>query len=461
MINRMLKSCLKNNGFSSLQSTEYGTDGDNYLLYEDSSVIASTSLRNESIIERRFRMKKTLLSFVFICVLLIMSNASVSALGITPGRTTLAFEAGQERHFNVTVINSDHTALRLLVQVRGELNGSIVLHETQMTMAADESERNLAFSVRLPTMLSPGLHTGEIVVLQLPDALPDDRAVVATALAVATQIHVQVPYPGSYAEGELKVMGSDSEKRIIAVVRNRGTEPIAHAHATVSVFDDAGKLAATLNTDDRSLNPGDQKDLVAVWTTGNATFGKYSAKAVVEYDGNRLLLETPFELGDFVLDLLNLYVNDFTLGGVAKFNMLVHNKWSQPISQAYTEMRVLDKGFSEVADVKSATYEIPAGKQTTLAYYWDTKGIAEGLYKANILLYYGDKKTQHDLDLDVSAHAIQVIGLGRVISTETSGGSSSKMVTILSVIIGFLILMNVLWFVVLRKRKVARSMGKE
>jgi len=87
-----------------------------------------------------------------------------------------------------------------------------------------------------------------------------------------------------------------------------------------------------------------------------------------------------------------------------------------------------------------------------MVYYWDTKGISPGLYDANIILYYADKKTQQDLQLDVRSDRIDVIGLGRVITSET-GSSNKGLVTILSVIIGFLILVNILWFFVLRKRK--------
>ncbi len=382
---------------------------------------------------------------------LALCSAAVSALGITPGRTTLSYEPGKVQTVSVTVINSDAKDVVLAVYVRGALNESITLRDTSLSMNLNEREKQISFDVRMPYGLKPGLHSADVVVMQSPEQLPQSKTTVGMALAVATQVHVFVPYPGKYLEGELKVLGDEKEKKFYAVVTNRGTERIERAHATIAIFDGAGKRVKTIESNDLALVPNEKRELAANWIV-DVPRGRYTARAVVDYDGEKVLFESGFEIGEFALELLDLYVEDFTLGGIAKFNMLVQNQWNEPITQAYTSMRVLDSDFNELADIKSAAYDIPPDKKTTMVYYWDTKDIVEGLYNANILLYYGDKKTQHDLKLDVRRSSIQVIGLGRVVSNEEGKGNGS-LVIILGVIIGFLILLNVLWFVILRKRK--------
>lgn len=391
-------------------------------------------------------MLRNFVLFLFVCLLM---SFSVSALGITPGRTTFDFTPGLEKSVTVKVVNSEHKDLDLVVQVRGSLNESIHVGETKIHMAAKEYEYALPIDISLPDYLVPGLHTAEIVVIQVPEQVAGGSATVGTTLAVATEFHVHVPYPGQYIEGELKVSGDEKEKRFYVRTVNRGKEDIDSVYATVSIFDKEGKRVHTVETNKISLAAGERQELVANWIV-DVPMGRYSAKAVVHFDGKDILFESPFEIGSFVLDLLNLYVTDFTLGSVAKFNLLVQNKWSEPINHAYAQMRVLDQDYNELADMKSATYDIPSGEKTTMVYYWDTQGIREGLYNANVLLYYGEKKTQQDLQLDVGKDAITVLGLGRVISSEEEGKSGTM---IFFVIIGFLILLNVVWFIVLRKRK--------
>jgi hypothetical protein len=167
-----------------------------------------------------------------------------------------------------------------------------------------------------------------------------------------------------------------------------------------------------------------------------------------------LYVQKDFDVGDFVLDLKQIYVKNFKLGEIAKFTMVVENKWNEPITKAYAQMRVFDKDTQTISDVKSAAYDVPPRIQTEMVYYWDTKNISEGLYNANIILYYASKQTQQDLKLDIGKDYINVIGLGYAVSSESSGGSST--ITILGIIIGFLVLLNLFWFLVLRKRSLRR-----
>ncbi|MBS3089884.1 hypothetical protein J4461_03340 [Candidatus Pacearchaeota archaeon] len=391
-----------------------------------------------------------------VLIISIFLIASVSTLGITPGRVNQDFIPGVKQTFKVTVINSEQRDVNLAVKTRGELAGIIELRENEFSMKSSEREREISFDVILPDTLTPGLHTAEVVVSQLPSNLPSSPATVGLSLAVATQIHIYSPYPGKYIEGNLKVSGSESQKNLYLSLTSRGKENIERAKATINIFNAGGESIKQLETQSVSLSPGERKEIGAVWNV-DASRGRYTAKAVLNYDGQNVLYEEQFEVGELALDILNLFVTDFTLGGIAKFNLLIHNKWSEPINSVYAQMRVLDSSFSEIADVKSATYDIPSGERTTLVYYWDTKDLREGLYNANILLNYADKKTQQDVKLDVSKDSIQVIGLGRVISTEEKGTGGNKTITILIVIIGFLVVLNILWFVVLRKRRMRNS----
>ena len=397
------------------------------------------------------KMSRKILLLFFALTLMMAFSANVFALGITPGRTTLDFSPGEKRTLEVTVINSDSKDVTLVVFLRGELNQSIALSESKFHMSSKEKERKLKFDFSFPGDLSPGLHTVDVVVMESAESGQSaSPVVIGAALAVATQVSVYVPYPGKYAEAVLVVSGNNEHKKFVISAIGRGKEGIDKMSANIEIYDGNGKRIKKLDTNSVSLPSGEKKEVTAEWNV-DAPLGEYIAKAVLDYDGSKVLLEKEFEVGDLLLDLVQIFVKDFTLGGVAKFNMVVKNKWSEPITNAYAEMRIYDKDLNELDDLKSSTYDIPPGLQTTMVYYWDTKNILEGLYNANVILYYAGKKTQQDLKLDVGQNKIDVIGLGYVISSEESSGNGS-LTTILIIVVGFLVLVNIAWFLMWRKR---------
>ncbi|MDP3881250.1 MAG: hypothetical protein Q8Q31_00010 [Nanoarchaeota archaeon] len=396
---------------------------------------------------------RTIFAIAFI-FLIVYGLPGVLALGVTPGRTTLDFSPGLKKNVDVTVINSQKSNVDLGISVQGELSSSIKLKQNSLNMKSNEEEKKISFEINLPDQLEPGLHTAEIVIRQKSARTSSGQANINTELAVVTQVSVYVPYPGKYIDAQLSITGDEKRKKFVIPIVNRGKETIQKASAVISIYDSQGKFVRNIETNSISIDPSAKAEIAADWVV-NVPQGRYNAKAVIDYDGQDYIVEKEFDVGEFVLDLMQVFVKDFRLGDIAKFNLVVRNKWNEPISRAYAEMRVFDEEFNEIADIKSATYDIPAGMKTEMVYYWDTKGVSAGLYNANIVLYYADKKTQQDLQLDVRGDRIEVIGLGRAITSDT-GGNNKGLITILGVIIGFLIVLNLLWFFVLRKRKVKR-----
>jgi len=401
--------------------------------------------------EGKQKMSRLLKLSVFVMLVIFLAS-SVFALGITPGRISVNFEPEMEKEGEFTIINSEGRQASLIVYVRGELNESIELGEEKVLMNADEGERKIKYKLNLPQELAPGLHTAEVVVLQVPEKVQGekDETAIGAVLAVVMQVYVYVPYPGKYVEAGLNVYGTEREKRFVIAMIGRGKEKIEKASAEIEIYDKEGNKVDKIETNSVSVNALERKEIFAEWNA-DAPYGKYKAKAVLDYDGNKVLLEKEFEVGEMTIDLQQIFVKDFRLGEVAKFNMIVKNKWNEMIKNVYSEMRVYDKEMNEIDSIKSATYDIPAGMQTTMNYYWDTQNVSVGLYNANIILHYAEKKTQQDLKLDVSQDKIDVIGLGYVIS-EAGSSRNKSIINWLIAIIAFLALTNIIWFFILRNK---------
>lgn len=391
-----------------------------------------------------------------VAAMIIAFIAHASALGITPGRTTLMFEPGKEQTVEFTVINSEHEDMDLVILLQGELNESIALSEVAFSMKANEGEKKIRYSFKAPYgKIKPGTRTGEIVVIKLPKRDASGQTFVGATVGVITQLHVIVPYPGKFAEAQLNIAGPDDQGTLtfLVPVESKGDLDLSRVRATIDVYSSLNQKITTVQTQEVPLAHGARSELRAEWDTANVAPGPYRAVASVIYDEDVTMVEQTFEVGTRALDLQQVEVNDFSLGEIAKFEMLIENKWSQPISGAYADMIVYNTNNEIMANFKSANYEIPALSKALLVAFWDTEGVRPGTYDSSVFLRYGEHSSQQDFKLQVSQNDISVVGLGYVISRESdSGGDSNTLVVALIAGIVVLVLVNVLWFLVLRKK---------
>lgn len=400
-------------------------------------------------------MSKGTFLFCFALIVFVIT-AHVSALGVTPGRTTLKYAPGVAQQVEFTVINSEKEDFQAVVLVQGELNETIALSDVSFEMSTAESEYPVSYTFTAPPSLKPGTRTAEIVVIKLPKKSGKGTTFVGAAVGVATQLHVLVPYPGKYADIDMHVAGPDSDGKVtfLIPVVSRGDLDLVDVRASVDIYTSLNEKVDSIGTDRIALASGQRNELVAVWNSASFSPGAYRAVVTVLYDEQTSQIEKVFEIGSRTLELQQAEVNEFSLGDIAKFELLVESKWNQPISDAFAQMQIFNRNREVMADFKSANYDISPLSKTLMVAFWDTKGVSEGAYDASVFLKYGAHSVQKDLKLEVSANEISVVGLGYVISKgESSSGRGLDSLTIILVtIIVVLVLINVLWFLVLRKK---------
>lgn len=397
-------------------------------------------------------MDKKLLIILALVSLLILP--SVVALGITPARTTIDFSPGLQKEVSVSIINSENKDMSLVIYVQGELNQSILLSENSFEMSASEKSRQFNFIISLPDSLPPGLRTAEVVVLNLPKSSGTSEAFIGAAVGVITQVYVHVPYPGKYAEAALNIINAevDGEAIFVIPVINRGDLDLVSVKANVDIYNKLNEKVGSFNTDEISILSGERKEIVYKWKA-DVPIGIYRAVVTLIYDTETIQLEKQFNVGSADLDLQQIEIRDFSLGEIAKFEMLVENKWSEPIIGVYSQTNVFNEEGKIMADFKSPTYNIDPLTKIVMTSYWDTGGVSKGIYDASVYLKYGEKSSQKDMKLEISDNEINVIGLGYVISEKTKSKSgNSSLVTILIVAIVVLVMINLLWFLFLRRK---------
>jgi hypothetical protein len=386
---------------------------------------------------------------LLLCIILLFGN--VSALGITPARNTIDFSPNLETEGSFTIINSESREMNIVVYAQGELSEGIYLTENSFLISSGESSKKINYNLKLPANLKPGLNTGEIVVMSLPGKGGTSEAFVGAALAVIHQVHVYVKYPGKYAESDLNVIDANQNEEVVFVIPvfSRGEHDLVSVKANIDIYNQLGEKITTFNTVDISVKSGERREIVHKWKA-EVPIGRYLAKVTLIYDGETRNMEKQFKVGQSDLELQNIELRNFRLGEIAKFEMLVENKWSEPIRGAHTQMQIFNNDNQLISDVKSASYDFAPFSKEVLVSYWDTAGAREGNYNTKLFLNYGEQSIQKNIELRVSKDSIRVIGLGYVISEESRGRGS--LTSFLVVLVILLILLNLFWFLVLRRK---------
>ncbi|MFB6246272.1 MAG: hypothetical protein ABEI74_01615 [Candidatus Pacearchaeota archaeon] len=385
-------------------------------------------------------------ALVFASILIVQE---ASALGITPGRKTLDYSAGETKELEFEVINSENEDSTIFLKTSGALNESIQLNKKRVEFSKGERSKTVSYTLNMPQNLeSPGTHKSQIVAVGVPSDLEGGQ-VVGSNVAISTQIHVEVPYPDKYLEaGEIKVQADNQSATFFTPIINKGTKAIEEAKAEISIEDPSGNEVTTIESGRKSLKSGKRSELIARWNTPKSS-GNYKANIKITYDGQKITKEKAFGLSGNPVEIINVKVDDFKLGEVAQFKSMVKSNYNRGIENAFIEMSILDDN-EKIGDIKSRTYKIPAKGKKRMVAYWDTEGVNKGSYNGKIVLNMGSVgRFSEEAIFEVRSDDIIVQGVGgEVIAEQTEDGN---LTTIILIGLGILAALNIIWFAIVRK----------
>jgi hypothetical protein len=401
----------------------------------------------KKLINEKFCLKIILMSLF----LILLITPGIFSLGITPGRTTLDYESGLEKEIPFSVLNNEHKNMQVMFMVQGELNSSVTLYNNMVEFMPSEESKSFTYKIKLSDKIAkePGLHTAEIVALEIPKADSGGTFVGAT-VAVVSQLYIYVACPGKCIETDLNVLDAEqnSTATFIVPIINRGELGIGEARAIIDIYTALNEKVGTVETDYSSIDSGMRTELVGKWEV-NVNSGNYLAKVTVFYDGESKSFEKQFAVGSEILTIESILVNNFRLGEIAKLQILVENKYNQELKSVFANLFVYNPGGQVMADIKSAAEDIPSLSKKELIAYWDTVGVEEGEYNGKLMVNYGQKSADKNLVLKVSEDSLDIFGVGYAI--RPSGGGGTSITTILLILVILLLIVNLAWFVFFRR----------
>jgi len=387
---------------------------------------------------------------ITIFVMVLLFATMVKAIGVTPGRTTLNFEPGLEKEVKFTVLNNEHKDVKLAIYARGTLADYVEIPTGEVELKAEEDSKELIYKVKLPEeMEEPGLHEAEIVIREVTIGKGEKDISIGAMQAVITQLHAYAPYPGKYiviARVDIVERKTSNEILFFVPLINFGEEDVKSAKATITLMDMYGNIIEEIGTDEQPVPAKGRAELKASMDSSKLTAGIYEAIVEVVYDGLTTVAKSAFYTDDFLLVPLDISVRDFTLGEIAKFNILVENIGNAEIRDAYSLM-LLDKEGRDIANLKSVPVDFKPFEKKEIASYWDTKDVKAGEYGGEFILRYGDKSDERAVRTVVEKNSIktEIIGVtGYAIREE---GLAPEGASPLIYVIIILVIMNIGWFV--------------
>ena len=338
---------------------------------------------------------------IFSLLFFLLAIDSVNAIGIGPPRINIDFIPGLEQTIEYTIFNNLDSSSRVDMYVKGDLSDYISLDKTSLTIGPN-GKGDITATLKLPQQIDiPGNHEIKIGAIASPSNTP--QGTVGAKAAVESQLNIFVPYQGEFLVAYIEATSVETGETADFTIHlsNKGLENISSTTASIDIYF-KDQLIATVYTESKKLDSGTEDILSAKWPTAGASAGTYKAVAKLSYDNNTKEIETDFNVGSPLAEIMNITINKFSHGEIAKITVNAKSYWNKPLENVYATIDIFDNENKTIGSIKSSPGNIDSLSESQFELFWDTKNIEIGDYSAKATLNYLDKKAEQNFIISVS-----------------------------------------------------------
>ena len=387
---------------------------------------------------------------MILLVLTILAN-TVCAVGISPARKYIDYVSGGSETNTLRVFTDGESAVNVIVHVQGDISEYIELEKDTINIPAGQKQGEIKYTINMPKDLKkPGIHEGYIIAFEVPEGKDINEVGIGAVIAVSSAVKLRVPYPDEYAEASFYVEGAEQGGNVgfLMPVFNYGTKDI-EIYAKIEIYGATYEKIAEVYTDTLKLKPKEEGKLQTGWKA-DVNQGVYRVVATVYYANKSITLEDEFNVGSIYVKILGVSIDDFVLGEIAQFDILMENIWGDQINGVYADIVFKDEVGNEYGRFKTAEKDLEKYGTGTLNAYWDTKGLSVGEYYMDITLNYAGKTTKELIKTFVNLDSITTSKImGNVVRGKGDSNINNLIIVSLIVLVGI----NVLWLFYFKKRK--------
>jgi hypothetical protein len=235
---------------------------------------------------------------------------------------------------------------------------------------------------------------------------------------------------------------------LIPVVNEQDIE--ISANAVVEILDLDDNLLEKIETEHYLLSSNEKKEIRVFWNNTNPA-GDYKVRVSLFLGEESFNFAKFFKIEKKIVDIENIFVNDFKLGEIANFNIMIKNYLHSEIENSAVELLILEKDGSIAYRLESENKTIDQMSTELYEIKWDTRNIKEGEYNVKILFNYWETSLEKDLVFRLNENSLELIGVGYSVSSSTKEKDYTSFIVIIFVIL--LVAVNLFWFLFFRKLK--------
>ncbi len=398
--------------------------------------------------------KKLLASGITAILILVIISSNVSALGIAPAISEHAFTPGMEKTITLKIVNSEKSDSSVFISVDGELADYITIDTPEFEMTKDMEFKKISYTFKLPNDIGkPGPHESRILINTKPKGTESKGTQIAAKVVVYSRLRVFVPYPGEYAEIKLIAPNFNVGKTSYfgVEINNLGTEDF-FADSFIEVLSPLNAEIASL-VGDRAPVKSKETELVSIGWTPEAAGNMLAVSEVVYGEEQKSAKdEKKFAVGNPDIEIVNISADNFRLGGIAKFEIIIKSAWNEPIGDVYATFIIQDENGELYSRHTSEHVSISEMGMQRIPAYLETDKLSERRYQMKVILYYLDKEDEKIFDIDVGKDRIIISPTGQVISAKLPEKTEIEQVyDLLFIIIIIIVVSNVIIFTKLKR----------
>ena len=273
--------------------------------------------------------------FLSFLLILILSLSLVSAIGVSPPKQIIDFDANEEVTVSYVIVNYGGTrGTNILMEAYGSpLAKYVSFSQDKFVMSGNEYQVDV--TIDFPSYEELTVYGKEVIRIKASETTAPGSGAFAVVTAVEPWLVVQIPIPGKYAEiGSFTVgnVNADENSYVSFELLNRGTKPLSGTRAELVVTDFSGARMDRLSFSNLAIPIDSSKKLSDVVPTSTYPPGKYFAS--LNYYFNDELKPatktTEFFVGTTDVQVLN-YTVDLEEGKINKVSVTLQSLWSSEL----------------------------------------------------------------------------------------------------------------------------------
>jgi hypothetical protein len=393
-----------------------------------------------------------ILIFIIILVSFIFALSNyVEAIGVAPSEKSYVFDS-KEISYNLRIMNDEKFQGTFHVEATGELSKYVTFSKTNINFDAQKADE--VINVKLSIPKDADVPPGEYIIRIAVTADQSSSSGVTAFVGVISKLQVTVPGDISFIKIQTYVPNfiNGQENSFSVEVINKGIKPATNCFAVIDILTPENAKIMSLVAPRKDV-AGTRTEIIVLPWTPNVNNGQYVAKASVVCDDTTSEERKSFMIGSPAVSIVNFVSEDFVLGGINRFDLILQSEWADVIKDVYANVELMKDGTSK-GRAKTESGNIGPLEKLSLPVFIDTKGLEPGKYSMYIMLNYLGKEVGEVYAVDVTQNEFKVDRLsGMVTGVGAQSDSEPGTYTLLIFVIIVVVILNIVLVMKLMRRK--------